>query len=157
ANKTWVIDLLFERNKGRVYLSSKSTIRNVDPSKRVLALVNPNTRRGIELVLTQTDPKTKLQLERRIEIKGEPLAFEEAAEFGFKEPPQLDNVNPTEEFGLALMDVPPISNLDNKRSQPKVLLPDESKAVILLAQLKAYSLRNINDKWQVKVLDAKGQ
>jgi hypothetical protein len=155
ANKTWVIDLLFERNEGRVFLSSRSTIRNVDPSKRVLALVNSDSGRGIELLLTQTDPKTKkLLADCKIEIKGEPLGWEQTAEFKFRGPVPVDVLNPTEEFELTQINiVAPIPNADNKRRQPELLLPDESKVAVILAQFKVHSIRTVEDEVFVKVLN----
>ena len=155
ANKTWVIDLLFERNEGRVFLSSKSTIRNVDPSKRVLPLVHSDSRRGIELLLTQTDPKTKkLLADCTIEIKGEPLAWEQTAEFKFRDPVHVDVLNPTEEFELAqIIIVAPTPNSENKRRQPDLLHPDESVAAVILAQFKVHSIQTDQDKVLVKILD----
>jgi hypothetical protein len=94
-NDTWVIDLLFEKNNsGKNFVSSKGTIRNVDPVKRVLALANPYTRGGVEFLLRQG------AVDYPLEIKGEPLAWDQVAEFNFAEPRPVDNLDPTKPFTM---------------------------------------------------------
>jgi hypothetical protein len=97
-NNTCELDLLFENKGGRVYISSKSTIRNIDPTKRILMLHNPYTNNGIEFQLLQADGN--FQQARKFDIKGEPLPYLQKAEFNFKDAQMglLDNLDPTRSF-----------------------------------------------------------
>ncbi len=64
-NNTWELDLLFEQNSGKTYVSSKGTIKNVDPARRTLALASPQG--GILFDLKQPGVEPY-----QLEIKGEP-------------------------------------------------------------------------------------
>ncbi len=91
-NDTWKIDLRFETTDRGNFISSKSTIRNMDVNQRVLHLANPYTHGGIEFLLRQGNKDYKL------EIKGQPLAWGMEAEFGDTKP--FDILDPTKPFTM---------------------------------------------------------
>jgi hypothetical protein len=73
----WELDLFFEKSKdGRsVWLSDRSTIKNVSLSHRTLVLANPRTNQGIRFQFRQGEKTYDLVL------AGEPLAYDNKVAF----------------------------------------------------------------------------
>lgn len=67
-NRNWEITLLIEKEGNTRFISEKSTIKNVDPSRRILSLTDPISKKGIRFELRQGDVNYILT------VNGEPLA-----------------------------------------------------------------------------------
>jgi hypothetical protein len=110
-NRNWEIDLLFEQADRKLRISGKSTIRNIDPAKRILSLANLTNDRGIEFRIEQGDN------EQVLEIKGQPLAWNKVAQF--ENPISLQSIiDPKKPFELIqVLDwaASPIKRIDDLR------------------------------------------
>jgi hypothetical protein len=69
TNRNWEITLLIEKEGNTRFISDKSTIKNIDPSRRILSLTDPVSKKGIRFELRQ-EGGVKYELT----VNGEPLA-----------------------------------------------------------------------------------
>jgi hypothetical protein len=112
-NSSWRLDLYFEEDKGKIYISPNSTLMNIDESKRVLNVAK-GTKAGLEFRLTQMEKN--IIKDYVLRVKGEPLPW--TGYTTFNERFQVDNIDPKLPFGVEQIfdwSTSPIKRIDEIR------------------------------------------
>lgn len=102
-NRSWEIHLLITKDKDdRYFVSPASTIKNIDPSRRYLAVGNPKTKQPMRFHIVQRVPNNKDSIDSKIEVNLEPLAPDSPPKaFGDQVARRaLDNFDPNLPFTL---------------------------------------------------------
>jgi hypothetical protein len=107
-NANWELTFLFAKStEGGWVISEKSTIKNINVTRKVQTLANPTTNKGLPFKLYQGSGSYVLR------IAGEPLAFQQ--ETTFKQTYTVEPVKPEKEFSVEQVldwDISPIRRIN---------------------------------------------